>query len=134
MGFCHPMWMLDAQYTRKPFFTLLISGFLIVAAGAAESPMNVLLIVVDDLRTDEAGLLQTPNIDTLASQGISFTRAYSAVPVCGASASGILERRFSRTWTVFAVQRQPYERHHSARYLPARPATRRDRSERSITT
>jgi len=48
---------------------------------------NVLLIVCDQLRGDCLGadgnpLIETPNLDHLASRGTLFTHAYSAVPSC----------------------------------------------------
>ena len=53
-----------------------------LAVGNAPAPekMNVLFIVVDDLRP-ELGcygnrIVKTPNIDRLARRGVVFTRAY----------------------------------------------------------
>ena len=56
--------------------------------------MNVLFIIVDDLRTElncfgEHQII-SPNIDRLASQGMIFSRAYCQVPVCGASRASLL--------------------------------------------
>lgn len=67
---------------------------------------NVLLILVDDLgrqdlgcyqnlysgdpnRDFDNGLLETPNIDCLASQSVLFTDAYSTSPVCSPSRASI---------------------------------------------
>lgn len=49
--------------------------------------MNVLLITVDQMRGDCLGIeghpvVQTPNLDHLASTGVRFSRAYSATPSC----------------------------------------------------
>lgn len=50
------------------------------------SPPNVVLIMTDQQRWDSlsciGGAAETPNIDSLASQGTVFTRAYSATPSC----------------------------------------------------
>lgn len=56
---------------------------------------NVLFIIVDDLRATELTApgkhqLITPNIDALASKGISFTQQFVSVPTCGASRNGLL--------------------------------------------
>ncbi|MCU0857948.1 MAG: sulfatase-like hydrolase/transferase, partial [Pontiellaceae bacterium] len=60
---------------------------------AAKKP-NVLLIVIDDLRTEldcygEKGL-HTPNIDRLAHKGMLFHNAYDQYPVCNPSRSSFL--------------------------------------------
>jgi arylsulfatase A-like enzyme len=56
--------------------------------------MNVLFIVIDDLRP-EIGCygndeMITPNIDRLASKGVKFNRAYCQYPVCNPSRSSFL--------------------------------------------
>ena len=50
-------------------------------------PVNVLMIVVDQMRRDALGVnrpgfAHTPHLDQLAREGINFTRAYSACPSC----------------------------------------------------
>ena len=63
--------------------------------AAADSPPNILFIAVDDLN-DWVGHLgghpqtKTPNIDRLARRGVSFTRAYSAAPLCNPSRVSLL--------------------------------------------
>jgi arylsulfatase A-like enzyme len=66
-------------------------------AQAADRP-NVLLVVVDSLRTDYVGIygsrVKTPNIDGLAVQGLRFTRAYpEAMPTVPARNSMLSGRR-----------------------------------------
>lgn len=76
----------------------LISALLVSAAiiGRVEArPPNVLLIFADDLGWSDTGsygnpLIETPNIDRLASEGIRFTNAYAAAPICSASRAGLL--------------------------------------------
>ena len=55
---------------------------------------NVLFIMVDDLRPElnvyGQDFIKSPNIDALATQGITFNRAYCNVPVCGASRASLL--------------------------------------------
>jgi arylsulfatase A-like enzyme len=56
---------------------------------------NILCIAIDDMN-DWVGYLgghsqtHTPNIDRLASEGFSFTRAYAAAPVCNPSRISVL--------------------------------------------
>lgn len=57
-------------------------------------PPNVLFIVADDLsaRIGPAGYpgIQTPNLDALASKGMTFRRAYCQYPVCGPSRASFM--------------------------------------------
>lgn len=59
------------------------------------SPPNIVLIMADDLGYGDAGcygqqLLQTPNIDRLAREGLRFTQAYAGGPVCTPSRSVLM--------------------------------------------
>ncbi|MDX2437244.1 MAG: sulfatase [Acidobacteriota bacterium] len=60
---------------------------------AAETIINVLMVVVDTLRADRLGVygseLETPNIDRLAARGVTFEHAYSHIPITGPSHSSI---------------------------------------------
>ncbi|MBM79355.1 MAG: N-acetylgalactosamine-6-sulfatase [Planctomycetaceae bacterium] len=63
----------------------------------AEKPArpNILFIMVDDLgwmdlRCQGNERLHTPNIDRLAAQGMRFTDAYSAAPVCSPTRAAVL--------------------------------------------
>lgn len=65
-----------------------------MASKAEATQTNFVMIVVDDLRP-ALGIYgdskaYTPNIDALASQGITFKKAYANVPVCGASRASLL--------------------------------------------
>lgn len=69
---------------------LLLGGSLPGASAApgSKAPLNVLFIAVDDLRPElgcYGSRALTPNIDRLASSGLSFDRAYCNQAVCGAS-------------------------------------------------
>ena len=61
---------------------------------------NVLTIMCDQLRYDvfshmgHAGI-QTPNLDRLAREGVDFTEATCAAPLCGPSRAAILTGRYS---------------------------------------
>lgn len=74
-------------------FTL--SLFLSLAAVAALARPNVVLIVADDLGWADlacygSDLHETPNLDRLSSQGMRFTEAYAASPVCTPTRASIL--------------------------------------------
>ena len=60
---------------------------------------NILFILADDLGWGDLSCYgrpdyQTPNIDKLASQGMRFTNAYSAAPVCTPTRVGFLTGRY----------------------------------------
>ena len=62
-------------------------------AAQAERRPNVLFIIADDLNARIApygGQAITPNLDRLASQGVTFDRAYSQFPWCGPSRASFL--------------------------------------------
>ena len=61
----------------------------------ANNPPNVLLILIDDLGWMDLACqgnsnLSTPRIDAFASQGMRFTNAYAAAPVCSPTRAAIL--------------------------------------------
>ena len=83
----------------RPFALLtgLVSLWLACALPAAEaqSRLNVVLIVADDLGAHDLGVTgsrfhETPNLDRLAAEGTRFTQAYSACTVCSPSRAAIL--------------------------------------------
>jgi arylsulfatase A-like enzyme len=59
--------------------------------------MNVLLLVIDDLRTELRSYghahMHTPRMDTLARQGVRFSLAYASWPVCAPSRASIMTGR-----------------------------------------
>jgi len=58
-----------------------------------QSKPNVLFIAVDDLNTmigNFDGPAKTPNIDRLASMGVSFTDAHCQAPLCGPSRASLM--------------------------------------------
>ncbi|QDT37869.1 arylsulfatase [Stratiformator vulcanicus] len=75
--------------------SLLRSGFALAiflstthcfAAGSGEPP-NIVFIMVDDMGAADLSsygskVLETPRIDSLATDGMKFTQAYSGAPVC----------------------------------------------------
>lgn len=63
-------------------------------AGENDERLNVLMIVIDDLRTElhtyGVDAVQTPHLDALAQRGVRFNRAYCQYPVCNPSRSSFL--------------------------------------------
>jgi arylsulfatase A-like enzyme/Tfp pilus assembly protein PilF len=67
----------------------------IVVAQTPAKALNVVLITIDTLRADHVGCygykqIKTPNIDSLAAEGLRFERAFAAAPVTLPSHSAIL--------------------------------------------
>ena len=63
-------------------------------AIGADKPLNILVLLADDWRFDTlhcAGdpVVQTPNMDRLAQEGLRFTHASCTTPICSASRASI---------------------------------------------
>lgn len=96
----------------KPTLAALAALFLImyVPTGATaqesgstesltKSQPNIILIVADDLDYGDISLhggtkTPTPNIDSIAKNGVQFTQAYVTCPVCGPSRVALLTGRY----------------------------------------
>jgi len=78
---------------------------------------NVLFIMADDLNTALSGYghpqCKTPQLDRLASAGVSFTRAYCQFPLCGPSRASIMSGRYPLSNGVRG----------NGRVLPGKPVT-----------
>ena len=82
----------------KRLLTLLLSCLLCPPwfTHAAETKPNIVFILADDLGWADTTLYghtnyyQTPNLERLAKRGMTFTRAYSASPLCSPTRSAIL--------------------------------------------
>lgn len=60
---------------------------------------NIILILIDDMGWKDLGcygssFYETPNIDRLASEGMLFTDAYAACPVCSPTRASILSGKY----------------------------------------
>ena len=77
--------------------TLAFSCSVAFGCKAQERP-NVLFISVDDLRPDLGcygnKVVQSPNLDNLASEGCVFTNHYVQVATCGASRYCLLSGKY----------------------------------------
>src|SRR5579864_7008050 len=81
-------------------------SFLGVAAAAALAPqawpqskLNFVIILIDDMGWTDLGAFgsrfyQTPNVDRLVSQGMKFTNAYAACPVCSPTRASIMTGKY----------------------------------------
>lgn len=96
--------------TKKNFAFFAFLAFSMIIPTGCESETekkenesyNVLLICIDDLRP-ELGcygneIIQTPNIDKLASTGFLFNNHYVQSAICGPSRSSFLTGKVSQEW------------------------------------
>lgn len=63
--------------------------------AADETPPNIIFVLADDLGWSELGCYgndfhETPHLDQLASDGVRFTQAYAAAPVCSPYRAALL--------------------------------------------
>ena len=72
------------------------------STAAEKRPPNIVLLLVDDMGWIDPVCYgnpfhETPNIDRLASQGMRFTDAYAACPVCSPTRASIMTGRYPAT-------------------------------------
>src|SRR5688572_16649236 len=83
--------------------------------AAQAPPPNILFILADDLGVNDLAVYgrqehRTPNLDRLAAEGMRFTTAYVASPICSPSRAAIMTGRAPA-------------RLHLTTFLPGRPDT-----------
>lgn len=86
-----------SNHSLRSLFAVLILAVSLNAA--ASSPPNIVFIMVDDLgikdlHCDGREDHRTPHLDQLATDGMRFTSAYCAQPVCSPSRAAILFGKF----------------------------------------
>ena len=104
--------MLSNSTNRRDFLRLLGIGAAALAIpacarlGASKSeakspskPLNFVFILIDDLGARDLGcyggaFYETPNLDRLAAEGMRFTNAYAACPVCSPTRASILTGKY----------------------------------------
>jgi arylsulfatase A-like enzyme len=81
----------NSRFKNTLAFLLLLIGSATLSA-AAEKPMNVLMLIADDLNSwllenpdRYTGEVIAPNLKGLAASGVNFKYAYTAAPVCSPS-------------------------------------------------
>lgn len=77
--------------TRRTWLAATIGA----AFAQTRRPPNVILILADDLgwadvSVNGGDLVETPNIDKLAAEGVRFSNAYAAAPVCTPTRASIM--------------------------------------------
>jgi arylsulfatase A-like enzyme len=75
--------------------TILLLCGATISTIAQQRPPNIIFILADDLGYGDVGFqgqtkIQTPNIDHMARQGLSFTQFYAGTTVCAPSRASLL--------------------------------------------
>jgi arylsulfatase A-like enzyme len=78
---------------------LAAAGLAVLWSAAAPAQRNFVFFLVDDLGWRDLGCFgssfyETPNVDSLARSGMSFTQAYAACPVCSPTRASILTGKY----------------------------------------
>ena len=98
----------------------LMAGNALSASVEKKQKPNIVIILVDDMGWKDVGYAGstyylTPHIDALASDGVIFTNAYSAAPVCTPSRGAIFSGKYparTKLTTVFNGPSGPDDRMH----------------------
>jgi arylsulfatase A-like enzyme len=82
--------------SRRAFLSMTGAGLL---QGRPAPPLNFIFILIDDLGWTDLSCFgstfyETPNIDRLAAEGMKFTNAYAACPVCSPTRAAIMTGKY----------------------------------------
>ncbi|WP_226702696.1 sulfatase [Microbulbifer elongatus] len=71
------------------------------ASGASERPPNIVLLFADDAGFNDFGfqgseVMQTPNLDKIAGEGVRFTQGYVSDATCGPSRAGLMTGKYQQ--------------------------------------
>ena len=89
----------DATGRRRPRVVALAAlAAWLVSSAAAAAPPNILVIYVDDLGYGDLAsfghpVIETPNLDALAREGMTLTNYYAPSPLCSPSRAALLTGR-----------------------------------------
>jgi arylsulfatase A-like enzyme len=79
---------------------LIVCAFASSALAQSARP-NIIVILADDLGYGDVGFngcldIPTPNIDSVATNGVLCTNGYSTHPFCGPSRAGLITGRYQQ--------------------------------------
>lgn len=77
---------------------------------ADQKPPNIIFLLTDDQRWDGLGFvgnktLTTPNLDSLAAQGVYYNNAYVTTSICAVSRASILTGQYARRHGIWGFSR-----------------------------
>ena len=87
--------MAKVTLMKAILFLLASFSFGLLAHGAENGPPNIIFILADDLGYGDLGcygqkIIQTPNLDRMAAEGLRFTQFYAGSTVCAPSRSVLM--------------------------------------------
>ena len=98
---------------QRPLLILAAVVFSCIASTASARHPNIVIIMVDDMGYGDPGCfnpqskIPTPNIDSLARDGMRFTDAHAPGPLCHMSRYGLLTGRYPFRAMVGRWRKQP---------------------------
>ncbi|MEY4917159.1 MAG: hypothetical protein RL616_1072 [Verrucomicrobiota bacterium] len=103
---------LDLKTMKPANYIALFSMLLVLgstAVGAPTTPPNLIVILTDDQGYHDVGFngckdIPTPNLDSIASNGVRFTSGYISSPFSSPSRAGLLTGRYQNR---FGYERDP---------------------------
>ena len=103
----------------KPILTILFALLLVCPVFGKDKQPNVVTLLVDDLGYRDIGCyggpVNTPVLDTLATEGVRFTDFHSGAPVCSPSRATFLTGRNHIRAGVYSVLSEQRHRMHLLR-------------------
>jgi len=101
---------------------------IVTAAQSRKKKLNFVFFLIDDLGWTDLGcygstFCETPNIDKLASEGMRFTDAYAACPVCSPTRASILAGKYPARLGITQWIGGPNEPTPYRHYLPLEEVT-----------
>jgi len=80
---------------KKIMTVLVLAGCLLLGLNSSAAKPNIVFVLADDLGWAELGCYgntfnETPNLDRMAKEGMRFTQAYAAAPVCSPYRAALL--------------------------------------------
>jgi len=90
---------MNRHSSRRAALLLLAVVCLLQFAAAAAPKPNFIFFLIDDLGRNDLGcygskFYRTPNLDRMASQGMKFSDAYAACPVCSPTRASIITGKY----------------------------------------
>ncbi len=134
----HDRFDVEKAHSRRNFLRCAGLGIATIAAHRSVSsvlaevnkPPNFVFILADDLGWKDLGcygssFYETPNIDALAANGMRFTNAYAACPVCSPTRASIMTGKYPArmvTTDWFGAPQPDRIAHHRTKDKPLLPA------------